>query len=276
MKTVVVTGSTRGIGLGLAKEFLKAGCKVVISGRKSADVKRVVEELSAISGSANVAGGACDVSDPEQVQALWDLASSFGGSVDIWVNNAGLGQSTQPAWEVTAETTRTIIRTNIEGTINGCTTAMRGMLQQGFGAIYNMEGLGSDGRKVSGLSNYGTSKAAVRYYSQALIEETKGKPVVVGTLQPGMVLTDMLSQEHVNPEEWKQLKTLYNFLADTVPHVTRWLTARVLANQKHGVHFNYMNTGRIMQHAFDAVFRGRDVVKEAKENNQYLILQAPH
>ena len=265
MKTVIITGSTRGIGLGLAKEFLKAGCKVVISGRKEADVKRVVGELAAISGSANVTGQACEISDPAQVQALWDHASSFGGAVDIWINNAGLGQSTQPAWEVDSTMTRTIMRTNIEGTINGCTTAMRGMLQQGFGAIYNMEGLGSDGRKISGLSNYGTSKAAVRYYSKALIDEAKKTPVLVGTLHPGMVLTDMLSQEHVSEEEWKQLKTLYNFLADTVPHVTAWLTAKILANKKHGAHFNYMNTGRIFQHAFDTIFRKRDVIKEAAE-----------
>lgn len=266
MKTVVITGSTRGIGLGLAKEFLKAGCKVVITGRKDADVKRVVGELAAISGNENVTGQACDVSEPAQVQALWDHASSFSGSVDIWINNAGLGQSTQPAWEVTPEMTRTIVRTNIEGTINGCTTAMRGMLLQGFGAIYNMEGLGSDGRKISGLSNYGTSKAAVRYYSQALIDEAKKTPVLVGTLQPGMVLTDMLSRENVSEEEWKQLKMLYNFLADTVPHVTSWLVKKVLGNQRHGAHFNYMNIGRILLHAFDTIFRKRDVIKEAEES----------
>ena len=266
MKVVVVTGSTRGIGLGLAREFLKSGCRVVVSGRKQADVSRVIDELSVVSGKENVAGLTCDVSDASQVQVLWDKAFALEGHVDIWVNNAGLGQSTQPAWEVTPETTRSILRANVEGTIHGCSVAMRGMMQQGAGTIYNMEGLGSDGRHISGLSNYGTSKAAVRYFSQALILEAKTTPVIIGMLQPGMVMTEMLSQGNVkDPTEWKQLKTLYNFLGDTVPNVTRWLVKKMLANGASGKHFKYLNISRMLQHAFDALFRGRDVMKEALE-----------
>jgi NAD(P)-dependent dehydrogenase (short-subunit alcohol dehydrogenase family) len=266
MKVVVVTGSTRGIGFGLAREFLKSGCRVVISGRKAADVAQVIDELSVIAGKENVDGLACDVSDPAQVQALWDKAFALEGYVDIWVNNAGIGQSTQKAWEVTPETTRSILRANVEGTIHGCSVAMRGMIKQGSGTIYNMEGLGSDGRHISGLSNYGTSKAAVRYFSQALMLEAKATPVTIGTLQPGMVMTEMLSEENVkDPAEWKQMKTLYNFLGDTVPNVTRWLVKKMLENNTNGRHIKYLTLGRMLQHTFGVVFRGRDVLKEALE-----------
>jgi short-subunit dehydrogenase len=266
MKLIVITGSTRGIGNGLAKEFLKIGCKVVITGRKSADVEKTVKELAAISGSDNVSGIACDVSDPQQVQALWDNAKKVTGSVDIWINNAGLGQIQQSAWEVGSETVQTIMSTNIEGTILGSKVAMQGMLQQGFGAIYNMEGLGSDGRHIEGMSIYGTSKAAVRYYSRALVLEARKTPVIVGTLQPGMVLTDMMTGENVqNPEEWKRLKTLYNFLADTVPNVTRWMSKQILINKTNGRHIKYLTTVRMLQHSFNYIFCGRDVIKEAEE-----------
>lgn len=263
MKVVVVTGSTRGIGLGLAREFLRSGCRVVVSGRKPADVTRVIDELSAVAGKDNVTGLACDVSDPSQVQALWEKAFALEGHVDIWVNNAGLGQSQLTAWEVPPETTQSILRANVEGTIHGCSVAMRGMMKQGFGTIYNMEGLGSDGRKVAGLSNYGTSKAAVRYFSQAMILEAQKTPVVIGTLAPGMVLTDLLAQDKFrDPEEWKRMKTLYNFLADRVENVTPWLVKQMLDNKKHGKAIHYVTTGRLLQNAFDVLFKGRDITKD--------------
>ena len=263
MKVVVVTGSTRGIGLGLAREFLISGCRVVISGRKAADVARVIDELSAITGKANVAGLACDVSDPSQVQALWDEAFALEGHVDIWVNNAGLGQSQLTAWEVPPETTQSILRANVEGTIHGCSVAMRVMLRQGAGAIYNMEGLGADGRKVPGLSNYGTSKAAVRYFSQALILEAQKTPVIIGTLAPGMVLTDLLTQDKFrDPAEWQRMKTLYNFLADRVENVTPWLVRQMLDNKKHGKAIHYTTTRRLLQHAIAVLFQGRDITKD--------------
>jgi NAD(P)-dependent dehydrogenase (short-subunit alcohol dehydrogenase family) len=266
MKIVVVTGSTRGIGYGLAREFLRSGCKVVVSGRKTADVDKVVEKLSAISGKENVSGKTCEVSEPAQVQALWDFSISKFGHVDIWVNNAGIGQSQETAWEVKPEMTQSILRTNVEGLIHGSTVAMQGMMQQGFGAIYNMEGLGSDGRKVKGLSNYGTSKAAVRYYSKALIAEAQGTPIIIGTLQPGMVLTEMLSKEHVqDPDEWRRLRILYNFLADNVENVTRWLVKKMLSNNTNGKAIQYLTTGRIFRHTFDFVFKRRDVMKESSE-----------
>ena len=89
MKTVVITGSTRGIGRGLAENFLARGCKVVVSGRQAEGVAAVVTELAGRHGEENVAGKACDISDGSQLQGLWDEAASRFGRVDIWINNAG-------------------------------------------------------------------------------------------------------------------------------------------------------------------------------------------
>jgi NAD(P)-dependent dehydrogenase (short-subunit alcohol dehydrogenase family) len=263
MKTVVITGSTRGIGLGLACEFIKAGCRVVVSGRKQENVDRVVAELSEIAGSDHVKGIACDVSDPAQVQALWQASSDWTNHVDIWINNAGTSHLQMPPWQIAHEVIQGLLRANIEGLINGSNVAVTGMLKQGSGAIYNMEGLGSDGRKVAGLSIYGTSKAAVRYFTEALILETKGTPVLVGALSPGMVLTDLLlKQKERSPEEWRALLKVYNLFADRVEDVTPWLTAKILQNQKHGAAIRYLTPMRIMRHFFASLLGRRDLSKE--------------
>ena len=90
-KVVVVTGSTKGIGKGLAREFLKRGHSVVISGRKQADAEAVATELGpeAVSG-VKASGVACEVTDYAHVQNLWDKAIAAFGRVDIWINNAGM------------------------------------------------------------------------------------------------------------------------------------------------------------------------------------------
>ena len=72
MKTVVITGSTRGIGRGLAENFLKRGCQVVVSGRGQQAVDALVAELAGEHGVDKVSGCACDVTRHESLQALWD------------------------------------------------------------------------------------------------------------------------------------------------------------------------------------------------------------
>ena len=86
---VVITGSTKGIGLGLAREFLRRGHDVVVSSRGSAAVEKAVAGLRADFPGRKVVGKVCDVADFAQVQSLWDAAVAGLGSVDIWVNNAG-------------------------------------------------------------------------------------------------------------------------------------------------------------------------------------------
>ena len=173
MKSVVITGSTRGIGFGLADAFLARGCRVVINGRTQVNVDRACAQLTDKYGAGKVYGFAALVSDAEQVEALWEFAKAQLERVDIWINNAGVSHDTEPLWEIAEVEARTVIDANILGTIYGAQVAIRGMKQQGEGQIYNMEGFGSSGHIRVGFSVYGTSKAAVRYLTKALVEETK-------------------------------------------------------------------------------------------------------
>ncbi|HSF81207.1 MAG TPA: SDR family NAD(P)-dependent oxidoreductase, partial [Anaerolineales bacterium] len=103
MKHIVITGSTRGIGYGLAEAFLERGCAVTVSGRMQAGVEAALAALGGKYGTEPLYGLACDVRQPEQVQVLWDGAQKHFGQVDIWINNAGLSSQQGKAWLVSPE-----------------------------------------------------------------------------------------------------------------------------------------------------------------------------
>ncbi|MEE8281793.1 MAG: SDR family NAD(P)-dependent oxidoreductase, partial [Gammaproteobacteria bacterium] len=86
---IVITGSTRGIGLGMAQEFLKRSHNVMISSRNLNAVNKTVVDLRARYPSQSIAGSPVDVSDYDQVQRLWDESIKALKTVDMWVNNAG-------------------------------------------------------------------------------------------------------------------------------------------------------------------------------------------
>jgi NAD(P)-dependent dehydrogenase (short-subunit alcohol dehydrogenase family) len=267
MKHVVITGSTRGIGLGLAREFLKLGCSVTISGRAQENVVQVIRELNSDFTSDHMLGFPCDVRDPGEVQALWDVSVDKYGKVDIWINNAGYSGPQIQVWEVEPEIAKDVIETNLMGEINGSIIAVREMIAQGYGALYNMEGMGSDGRIHSGLAYYGTSNSGRHYFNQSLIKETEDTPLIIGTLRPGMVVTDMLTGQYEHrPEDWERDKRMFNILADRVETVTPWMATRILENQKSGAKISWTSRSKILLRFLTAPFSKRDIFKEPADN----------
>jgi NAD(P)-dependent dehydrogenase (short-subunit alcohol dehydrogenase family) len=245
-KNVVITGSTRGLGYGLAKSFLQEECSVIISGRSEESTASVAEQLSREYGAGRVYGLACEVTEPKQVEALWAGSAGKFGRIDIWVNNAGHAGEMAMVWERPAGEVQSVIDTNLVGTILGSQVAMRGMKTQGGGAIYNMEGMGSDGRKHAGLTLYGTTKYAVHYFTESLAMEAKDSGILVGSLRPGMVATDMIRNRYKDrPEEWERAKRIFNIIAEPVDRVTPWLAREMLANRRNGVILSYSSTWKL-------------------------------
>lgn len=260
MKIVVITGSTRGIGYGLADSFLALEKSVVISGRAQTGVDRAVQRLATRYEAGRILGHPCDVTHREQVQQLWDAARAHFGQIDIWVNNAGLAHRPEAFRRLSPEKIRTVVEINLIGTMHGAQVALNGMLAQGFGSLYNMEGLGSDGRQVEGLALYGSTKRGLHYLTEALVQETRGTPVLVGALSPGMVLTDMLTgQYEPDSPEWERAKRIFNILADRVETVTPWLARQMLASQHHGARIRWLTRGKIIRRFLLASFRKRDL-----------------
>lgn len=262
MKVIVITGSTRGIGFGLADAFLKQGCAVVISGRSRDGVAKAVAELAKQHTQERIFGQPCDVSDFASVQALWEAAKTRFGRVDIWINNAGLGNVTMPFWEQPPERLRNVVDTNITGTIYGCKVAILGMIEQGGGHIYNMEGSGSNGRIQPGLTPYNTSKRAIRYLTDSLVKETANTPVKVSAISPGIVITDML-MSGLGEKDAELGRRIFNILGDRVETVTPWLVQKMLENEQAGARIDWLSTQKILWRFLSARFRKRDVIGEA-------------
>jgi NAD(P)-dependent dehydrogenase (short-subunit alcohol dehydrogenase family) len=258
---VVITGSTKGIGLGLAREFLKRGHDVVVSSRGAAAVDQAVAGLKAAFPGRKVVGQACDVADYGQVQALWAAAAAALGSVDIWVNNAGRDSTKVPFFAIPPEDYVKTINTNLIGLMNCNRVAIPAMYKQGSGMIWNMEGFGSNGAVRPTIAPYGATKYAVRYFTKAMIGELKNAPVKIGYLSPGIVITELL----VPPPEkrnknWERSKKILNILADTVETVTPYLVEGMLREHgKQGAAVRWLTSAKVQGRFLMNVFRKRDV-----------------
>lgn len=266
MKTVIVTGSTRGIGYGLADAFLDRGCQIVVSGRNQDGVNQAVATLGEKYPQERILGQACDISDYGQVKALWDAAVAQLGQVDIWVNNAGQGQAMQDFWTMEPGQISNMVQANVTGTMFGSKVAIEGMLAQGHGAIYIMEGAGSTGRIHVGMIVYGATKRGLNYLIDGLTEELEGSPVIVGGLSPGMVVTDLFTQQREqNPEDWERTKWILNVIGEKIETVTPWLADQMLVNTKNGANLSFAKRGKILWRFLTAPFIKRDLFADEPE-----------
>ena len=235
MKNIVITGSTRGIGFAMAMEFLRAGCNVTLSGRGETMPNETLLALSSFEGKYLYVP--CNVQSKSSLQHLWDDSLAKWGSIGIWINNAGQNAPHKLSWETGDTYTENIIETNIIGMIYGCQVAAAGMLNQKHGAIYSMEGLGSNNMIQPKTILYGTTKHALTYFMRGLAKELEGTGVIAGRLSPGMMLTDFItkSPDGENSEVLldQKFKNLFNILADKPETVAAFFVPRMLTNTKN-------------------------------------------
>lgn len=255
-KVVVVTGSTRGIGHGLAKAFLDRGCSVVVSGRSAQSVSSVA---AALGPAERVLGVAADVGSAADQQAMWDAAVERFGRVDVWVANAGVSAPRVPVDEVPADAVRAVVETNVLGVLHSAQVALRGMVQAGRGQLWLMEGFGSGRQSAAGMAVYGASKRSVSYLVKALQKEARGTGVQVGALSPGIVVTDLLTADYDGqPEQLEKAMRVFRVLGDRVETVTPWLADKVLATDRSGARIAWLTTPKAAARFASAGFTKRD------------------
>jgi NAD(P)-dependent dehydrogenase (short-subunit alcohol dehydrogenase family) len=263
VQRVVITGSTRGIGFGLAKEFVRLGHHVVISGRGKPAVEQAVAALQPV--TSKVIGIPCDVSRGSDLQALWEGAVSQLGGVDLWINNAGVSHPRQRAGEMREDNIRAVQETNLLGMMLATQIAAKGMQAQGGGAIYNMEGFGSNGMAIAGMALYGASKFALTYFNKALAAELAQSHVKICYLSPGIVVTDLLKRDMGSATSKDFQKTLrtYKILGDKVDTVAPWLVERMLKPQANGARVAWLTGRKAGGRFFMSLFRQRQVITDA-------------
>lgn len=264
MKNVVITGSTRGLGLEMAKEFLKAGCNVTISGSKPESFDNAKDELKEFENRYIYV--ACNVRSMADIKNLWQKSVEKWGKVDIWINNAGQNCPREYFYDTPDEYMDKVVDTNIKGVMYGCKVAVENMLKQGYGQVWNMEGLGSDGMIIEQTILYGTSKSALTYFTKGLAQELKNSPVKVGRLSPGMMLTDFITKsptgEISSVTQDERFKKIFNTLGERPETVAKFLVPRILANTKQNAHIVWLTKSKAMRKFIMAPFKKReDLIK---------------
>ena len=139
MKNVVITGSARGLGFEMAKEFLKRGNNVVISDLKEENISEAQNKLEKIENSGKVFHKACNVIKFNELQELMNYTIDNLKTVDIWINNAGINQPMEEIWNLTKEETDSVIDVNLKGAIYGSQIANKQMEKKLYGAIYDID-----------------------------------------------------------------------------------------------------------------------------------------
>ena len=262
MKTVVITGSARGLGYNMARFFREYNYNVVLSDLNEEKLKIAKEELEKTPSEAHITYTTCNVSKIDELQALMDFAIEQFGEVDIWINNAGVNQPQKAIWELTEQEINTIIDVDLKGAIFGSKVAIEQMSKQHKGAVYNIEGYGSNDAHMLGLNMYGTSKRAVTYLTEALAQEcdAKGNGVIVGKLSPGIMITEFTTHSLGNDkiELAEKTKKVYNILGDTPETVGKFLVDKMVNNTKNNVKFNWLTNGKAFTRFLTAGFNKRN------------------
>lgn len=184
---VVITGTSRGLGKSLVKEFERYGDNVVsVSRTPSPDTI------------------ACDVSSQTCINRIIEEADKrfSGGDIDVWINNAGVSGGMTPFSKMPTHTIDEIITTNLKGTALCARAAYDKMiLQPSGGIIYNLAGAGSNGKATKDFAIYGATKAAINQLTLSLQTEWSGTNVNASILSPGLMLTDLLLENLAENED---------------------------------------------------------------------------
>lgn len=267
MKTVVITGSARGLGFEMAKVFRKNQWNVVLSDISEEKLETASKKLLEIDSKAEVFYQACNVTNNDNIDSLISSVQKKYKKIDIWINNAGVNQPDSAIWELEDTAIDTVIDVDLKGTLMCSKRIMKVMINQKEGAIYNVEGYGSNDATMLGLSIYGTAKRGVTYFTEALAKEcaTKGTGIIVGKLSPGIMITDFITNALANKEKIElseKTKKVYNILGDYPNVVAKYLVNNMIKNKKNNVKINWLPNRKAAWRFMTSAFNKRNFFKE--------------
>lgn len=183
-QTAFVTGSTRGIGLAIARSLHHAGAGVALHGRDRARAQRVAAELG-----ERAVGVAGDVADAAEIEAAVAAAEAALGPITVLVNNAGLTRDNLLI-RLSEEDWDAVVDANLKGAFLTMRTLARGMMKRRGGRIINISSVvGLLGNK--GQANYAASKAGLIGLTKAVAKEYASRNILVNCVAPGYIETDM-------------------------------------------------------------------------------------
>ena len=186
-KVIVITGASRGLGKELAMQLFKQGAKLVLGSRSK-------DELSDLAAKTNALYSVIDVKIKAEVRELANMAITKLGSIDVWINNAGIIMPQSPAEDMDSDRVHEVMEVNLFGTLYGSSESIKQMKKQKYGTVVNISSAaGLEGKK--GLSGYVATKFAVSGFTKSIRLETEPFNIKVICVYPGGIKTNLFDEE---------------------------------------------------------------------------------
>ena len=235
-KVAIVTGGSRGIGLGIVKKLAAMGCNVAIVSTRVEKSVEVAEQVAS-EFSVECKGYGCDVSNFENVTETFKSIVADFDRVDILVNNAGITKDgllmrmKEDDWD-------SVIDVNLKSVFNATKAIIRQMLKQKYGRIINMSSInGLVGQP--GQANYAASKAGIIGITKSTSKEFATKGITINAIAPGFIQTDMtdeLTEDQINSvlaiipsRELGQVDDIANAVCYLASEEARYVNGHVLS-----------------------------------------------
>ncbi|MCJ0566151.1 3-oxoacyl-[acyl-carrier-protein] reductase [Enterococcus cecorum] len=187
-QTAFITGSTRGIGLAIAKAFAKQGVHIILNGRRPVS-EALIAEIKAL--GVNCIGISGDISNSEEVKQMVKQANEFA-PVTILVNNAGITND-KLMLRMNEQDFEQVLKVNLTGSFNMTQQLLKGMLKQRKGTIINISSVSGLMGNV-GQANYAASKAGLIGFTKTVARESAPRKITCNAIAPGFIETDMTSE----------------------------------------------------------------------------------
>lgn len=196
-KVALVTGAASGIGKAAAQRLAEEGAKVALADLDQPEAARVAESIRADGGQALALR--LDVRSEPDWRGAMDHILAECGRLDISVNSAGIAFA-KPIMELDLADWRRVMSTNLDGVFLGTRQAMRAMKEGGGGCIINIASAAGI-KPLSGNAAYGTSKAAIRFFTRVAALEGAPHRIRVNSISPGAVATPMWESTDLWPRQ---------------------------------------------------------------------------
>lgn len=233
-KRVLVTGSTSGIGEGIAKLFALEGAIVIINGRREKEAEGVASEITKANGKAIVAVG--DLSKDKDVNKVVEIAEKELGGIDILINNAAGGEAHAQDLAIPTEDWLSSYNINVLSMVRLIKLILPKMQEQGWGRIINISSA-SGVKPGPGMGAYSTTKAAVNNLTVTLAQSMGDDAVTINTVSPGAIFSGAMASMFIE-----------NGMASTVDE------ARDLLNQMGADGIPFERVGEVEEVADVVVF----------------------